>query len=526
MVVPRGPDFCIVFGFGASETRGVFGCSTERSRGETNECRRGSAVSGTAELREAASGQQGDDLMRRLRGVEILRSLPDAELECLRDARRVQLEPGEVVARQGEVADSFWILLEGEIRVFHALPDGSEQMVATIPAGTAFGEMPLLANVPNTASLTTSSRCELIQLDEQQFWNLMTVCPGVRKAVLGNMALRFQKFQSLVVQHEKMASLGTLAAGLMHELNNPGSAAVRASAQLRENLMRMQRLSWKLTRTQLTVEQKQCMFDLQEHALSKPKALQMNSLEQSDAEEALAAWMESAAVEDAWRLAPTLVSIGITPGELECARNEFPGAYFSDALNWMEAIISSMQLVSTIEESIGRISGLVKAVKSYAYEGRGKKQTLDVNESIHATLVILAHKMREKGITVEKEFGAGLPAVVSECSGLNQVWTNLLDNAIDAVRENGRIRIRTWAEEGSGDAGRSLFVSIEDNGPGIPLESQAHVFEPFYTTKPVGVGTGLGLGIVQRIVEQYHGTVTFSSAPGATEFRVRLPVRA
>jgi signal transduction histidine kinase len=470
--------------------------------------------------------------MERLRSVQILQSLPDTEIACLRDAEQIQLEAGEVIARQGEVAHFFWILLSGEIRIVQVLPDGREQIVAHLPEGTAFGELPLLANVPNASTVQSTTPSHLLRLDEQQFWDLMTTCPGVRKAVLGNMAYRFQKFQSVVVQQEKMAALGTLAAGLMHELNNPGAAAVRAAAQLRDNLTRMQRLSQKLGRAQLTPEQKQCMSELQEYALSKPKPLPMNSLDQSDAEETLADWMENAGVESAWKLAPTLVAIGINSMELECARSEFPGTFFSDALNWMEALVSSMQLVTTIEESIGRISGLVKAVKSYAYEGKGQKQTVDVNESVHATLVILAHKMREKQITVTKEFGSGLPALVSECSGLNQVWTNLLDNAIDAAPQNGSIRIRTWAEESPSEPGanaparRFLCIAIQDDGAGIPPESQSHIFDPFYTTKPVGVGTGLGLGIVQRIVEQYRGTITFTSQPGNTEFHVRLPLSA
>jgi signal transduction histidine kinase len=257
----------------------------------------------------------------------------------------------------------------------------------------------------------------------------------------------------------------------------------------------------------------------------------MNSLEQSDAEEALATWMENAEVEDAWKLAPTLVSIGITQGDLECAREAFPGPTFSDALNWLEALVSSMHLVTTIEESIGRVSDLVKAVKSYAYEGKGQKQSLDVNESIHATLVILLHKIRQKQITLQKNFSKDLPPLQSESTGLNQIWTNILDNAIDAVEPaNGIIRIRTWEEEiPANPADKSsrprhyLCISIADNGPGIPPEIQSHIFDPFYTTKAPGVGTGLGLGIVQRIVEQYGGTITFTSEPGNTEFHVRLP---
>jgi signal transduction histidine kinase len=416
------------------------------------------------------------------------------------------------------------------MRVYYSLPDGREVLLGAVPAGTALGELPLLANIPNGGNVRATEPCDLLQFDEQQFWNIMTSCPEVRKAILGNMAYRFQKFQSVAVQQEKMASLGTLAAGLMHELNNPGAAAVRAAAQLRENLLRMHNLTAKFSKAELNHEQKKCMFELQEYALSKDKPVRMNSLEQSDAEEALAEWMESANVEDAWKLAPTLVSIGIDSSELECARSEFPGPFFSDALSWLEALVSSMQLVGTIEESIGRVSSLVKAVKTYAYEGKGQKQSVDVNESIHATLVILAHKMREKQITIEKDFAATLAPLQSECSGLNQIWTNILDNAIDAVPQGGHIRIHTWEDESPAPAKSAnpsprhyLCISIADDGPGIPLESQPHIFDPFYTTKAVGVGTGLGLGIVQRIVEQYGGTVTFSSEPGNTEFRIRLP---
>jgi signal transduction histidine kinase len=469
-------------------------------------------------------------MLARLRGVSILSSVPDEEIQCLRDARELHLEEGEFIARQGEAAHFFWILLSGEMRLLQTLPDGREMIMATAPAGTALGEVPLLSNTPYVASVRATKACEVLQFNEQQFWNMMMSCPNVRKAILGNMASRIQKFQSVIVQQEKMASLGTLAAGLMHELNNPGAAAVRAAAQLRDNLLRMHKLTAKFSKSEMSKEQKQCMFELQEYALSKERPLRMNSLEQSDAEEALAEWMENASVEDAWKLAPTLVSIGINSGELECARAEFPGPFFSDALSWLEALVSSMQLVGTIEESIGRVSDLVKAVKSYAYEGKGQKQSVDINESIHATLVILAHKLREKQITLEKDFATGLPVMQTECSGLNQIWTNILDNAIDAVQQNGRIRIRTWEEETPADAKSPaakprhyLCITIADDGPGIPPDSQAHIFDPFYTTKPVGVGTGLGLGIVQRIVEQYGGTVTFASQPGNTEFRVRLP---
>jgi signal transduction histidine kinase len=464
------------------------------------------------------------ELFAQLRKVPILSSLTDDELHCLEGSGEIHLDKGEFLARQGDAAHFFWILLEGEIRVFHS--DGHDGTIYKIESGNAFGELPLLANIPNGVNLQTTMPSHLLQLDEEQFWSLMTSCPQVRKAILTNMSQRFQKFQSMTLQQEKMVSLGTLAAGLMHELNNPGAAARRAAQQLRENLMRMHELSLKFEQRDLTKEQKNCMVELQVQALAVKQPLRMNSLEQSDAEEALAEWMESANIENAWKMAPTLVSIGMNAKELECARDEFDGPLLSDALNWLEAMISSMQLVSTIEESIGRVTDLVRAVKSYAYEGKGMKQSIDINDSIHATMIILAHKLREKEIVVEKNFAPDLPPLHSECTGLNQIWTNLLDNAIDAVSQHGVIRVRTWAEKKAGnpdDTQADLCISFSDNGVGIPLESQPLIFDPFYTTKPVGVGTGIGLGIVQRIVEQYGGAIRFTSEPGNTEFVVRLP---
>jgi signal transduction histidine kinase len=467
-----------------------------------------------------------EELFAQLRKVPILSSLKDDELHCLEGVQEIRLDVGESLARQGEVAHFFWILLKGELRIHQIQPDGRDVTFGNVESGNAFGEVPLLTNVPNLASVESVAPSHLLQLDEDQFWGLMTSCPQVRKAILSNMAHRFQKLQSVTVQQEKMASLGTLAAGLMHELNNPGSAARRAAQQLRENLMRMHELSLKFKECDLTKEQKQCMFDLQKQALAVKQPLMMNSLDQSDAEEALAEWMESAQIENAWKMAPTLVSIGMNAKELERVRNDFEGPLLSDALGWLEALASSMQLVGTIEESIGRVTDLVKAVKSYAYEGKGQKQTIAVNESIHATLVILGHKLREKEIVLEKNFAPDLPPLHTECSGLNQIWTNLLDNAIDAVPQHGVIRVRTWAEKkpsSPDDSHIDLCISVSDNGTGIPLESQPQIFDPFYTTKPVGVGTGIGLGIVQRIVEQYGGTIRFSSEPGNTEFVVRLP---
>jgi signal transduction histidine kinase len=467
-----------------------------------------------------------DALFEQLRTTPIFSSLKDQELRCLSGLEEIRLNKGDLLARQGEAGHNFWVLLEGSVIVSQTMPDGREFEMVSIPSGNAFGELPLLANIPNAANLTANESSHLVQISEEGFWDLMTSCPDVRKAILGNMAKRLQKLQSTTVQQEKMASLGTLAAGLMHELNNPGTAARRAASQLRSNLMRMHELSAKFSKTELSQEQKECLHDLQDHTLSAKHPIVMGSLEQSDAEETLAEWMEGANIENAWKMAPTLVAIGLKAEDLECARTEFPGSTLSDALNWIEAMASSMQLVGTIEESIGRVSDLVMAVKSYAYEGKGLKQSVDINSSIHATLVILSHKMREKEITVEKDFGPNLPPLQSDCTGLNQIWTNLLDNSIDAVGQHGKISVKTWAEQSpSNDQRTDLCIQIADDGSGIPLESQTHIFDTFFTTKPLGIGTGLGLGIVHRIVDQLGGVIRFTSVPGNTQFLVRLPAQ-
>ena len=463
-------------------------------------------------------------LLALLHNVPILSSLSEEDLHCLDEVEQVHMDAGVVIARQGEEARFFYVLLTGTVRIYYPRTGGGEVTAATLESGSAFGEVPLLAGIQIPSNVETTEPSHLLRFTEDEFWELMTTCPMVRKAILGNMAMRLQKMQSHAVQQEKMASLGTLAAGLMHELNNPGAAARRASSQLRENLLRLHELAAKFTYLDLTHSQKQCLMDLQTQAISAKQPIQLNSLEQSDAEEALAEWMSDASVANAWKLAPTLVSVGIKQGDLDCTRSSFTSEVFSDALNWLDALVSSMQLVGTIEESITRVSTLVSAVKSYAYEGKGQRQNINVNESLYATLVILGHKLREKQIILEKKLDQNLPSLESSCTGLNQVWTNVLDNAIDALPEHGHIRLRTWSEQhatGTVD----LCVTIEDDGPGIPLESQPHIFDAFYTTKPVGVGTGLGLGIAHRIVEQFGGTIRFTSGPGSTIFYVRLPAK-
>jgi len=469
-------------------------------------------------IQQPATTPISDALFAQLRTTSIFSSLKDEELRCLNGLEEIRLQKGDILVRQGEIAHNFWVLLEGNMLLSQTMPDGREMEVTSIPHGNAFGELPLLANIPNAVNLRAEGFCHLVQINEEGFWSLMTTCPDVRKAILGNMAKRFQKMQSATIQQEKMASLGTLAAGLMHELNNPGAAARRAASQLRSNLQRMHELARGFSERGHTAEQRACLTALQDRVLAVKSESCLSSLQQSDAEEMLGEWLDGHHVAKAWEFAPVLVGSGIQPNDLECLSEVFAANELAQPIEWLEASASSMQMVGLVEDSVARVVELAQAVKSYAHEGQGGVQDVDVNESIHATIVMLKHKLREKNISMTKEFAAGMPKLHCICSGLNQVWTNLLDNAIDAVpATGGSIYVRTSMH------GDEVQVAFEDNGSGISKEDQERIFDPFFTTKAAGVGSGMGLGIVRKILESYDGWLTLTSESGRTEFVVHLP---
>jgi signal transduction histidine kinase len=459
------------------------------------------------------------DLFAQLQQVSIFQQIKEQDLDCLGEVELIQAPTGALLFQQGERDLYYWVLLKGELRVTKPEADGGNTLLLTVKAGDTFGEVPLLTGSPATAvTVEVTAPSEMLRINAPSFWDLMATCPVVRAGVLTNMGRRLETYQALTLHREKLISLGTLAAGLMHELNNPGAAARRASSQLRENLIRLQQISLRFTRTPLTPEQKDCMSELQEAVLRFEKPAAMSTLDQADAEDELLGWLESIGVQNAWQLAPTLVAVGWNREDIECAHAAFPPDILSDTLNWLMSLISSMQLVGTIEESITRVTDLVVAVKKYAYDDKNRERDIDIPDSIQSTLTILAHKFRYKQIAIEKLYAAEMPTIKTCGTGLSQVWTNILDNAIDASPEKGRIFIRTWMED------HHACIAIADEGPGIPPENRDQIFEPFFTTKPAGIGTGLGLDIAHRIVVgQFDGSITFTSEPGKTEFVVKLP---
>jgi signal transduction histidine kinase len=466
------------------------------------------------------------DLAKDLRQT---RPFNATNIEIVKGIDRVELvtaSPGAVLIEPGAPADSYWLVLKGETCAERPEPNGSRSLVGLVREGDGFGEAFLLSGktqVPFLISATQDSL--LVRFTGEQFWTLLSCCPEFRRVVLADMAQRLQAYQVEALHREKLVSLGTLAAGLMHELHNPGSAAKRAASQLRENLLRLQQLSLRNSSRVKTPAQLECMKGLVEHTLHGCHLAAMSSLEQADAEEAMSEWLAAAGVENAYTIAPALVGMGFDQKELGCAKEFFDADAFSDALNWLGSLVSSVSLVCAIEESITRISDLVMAVKKFAYDERSQARELDVHDSLQSTLTILGHKLRIRQIEVEKRFEAAPSTIHTRGSALSQVWTNLIDNAVDASPAQGQIEIATWTETDTNPAW--LAVSITDHGAGIPAEILPRIFEAFFTTKPQGSGTGLGLEIVHRIVTQkFGGKIDVQSEPGNTRFIVRLPLGA
>lgn len=442
------------------------------------------------------------------------------------NVERITVRSDTVLVEAKEDWLYYWLLLDGEIHAERPEADGSYTLAGVAQAGDGFGETPILTGKSYSPfRITAKMDSLLIRFSDNDFWKLMACCPSARKVILADMARRLQSYQVEALHREKLVSLGIMAAGLMHELHNPGAAAKRAASQLRENLKRLQELSLRSSHKPKTQVQIECMHSLLEQAVCGCQMPAMSTIEQSDAEEAMSDWLQSAGVENAYTIGPALVAIGFKKEELACAREAFEASAFSDALNWLEALVSSVSLVCAVEESISRVSELVMAVKKFAYDDRSTDRDLDIHDNLQSTLTILGHKLRVKQIAVEKRFDANPSVIRTRGSALSQVWTNLIDNAADASPENSHIEIATWNEPGQGTKPGYVAVSIADHGSGIPAEVLPRIFEPFFTTKPQGSGTGLGLEIVHRIVtRKFGGSIDVESKPGMTKFVVRLPV--
>ena len=460
----------------------------------------------------------------QLRAVPLFEHLRDDQLQWLVDhGQEHAVEQGEYVFRQGQDADYFYIVISGELQITQDI-NGTETVLATHRDGGFSGEVPLLSGTPYIASARALLPTRFLRFDNQSFREMFAVCPILVSKLFSALSWRIQTTEALARQREKMSALGVLSAGLAHELNNPAAAARRAANQLSESFDTIQPLLVSLSR-QLDPDQFDQLLQLRADASANLKhRASLDSLALSDLEDELATWLDDQGIADSWEIAPTLIAAGVDVDGLAGLLENVGGDALASAIAWLSASLGAAGLLHEIEQATKRISELVKAVKSYSYMDQAPLQEIDIHEGIDDTLTMMAYKLREKHVTVEKQFNPNIPPLTAYGSELNQVWTNIIDNAIDAMyAANGRgiLFIRTWADE------EDVWVELIDDGPGIPEEIQSRIFEPFFTTKEVGKGTGLGLDIAHRIiVNRHHGEIKLISRPGATRFQIRLPIQA
>jgi signal transduction histidine kinase len=476
---------------------------------------------------EAGSYRQGQRLTPdELRTLFLFEALTPEQLAWVAERSRVELFPaGGVVYTEGDPAECFFVLLSGTIVMSRRISGDDIELVRSSQRGAYSGATQSFIQAPEGAghrypnSLRSATDAALMALPSDEFAPELRRWFPMAMHLIEGMLVAQRTSQVVVGQREKLVALGSLTAGLTHELNNPAAAAVRATSSLRDRVAGMRHKLALLAKTNIDADALARLVDLQEDAVKRvADAPTLSPLETSDREDEVGAWLEDHDVDGAWELAPVLVGAGLTPDWLEQLPSVTGGDDLNGSVRWLAYGVETELLMTEIEEATRRISTLVTAAKSYSHMDRSGHEWVDVHEGLKSTLVIMSHRLR--GITVVKEFDRSLPKVLAFPGELNQVWTNLIDNAAAAMDGAGTLTVRTALD------GDSVLVEVADTGPGVPPELQRRIFEPFFTTKGVGEGTGLGLDISWKVVVNRHGgDLRVISVPGDTRFQVRLPIR-
>ena len=448
-----------------------------------------------------------------LRRVPVFADLPDDQLDWfLANSQELRVATGDIYIRHGDPADRMFVVLEGQFEWRGELG----AVIASADPGDVTGVLPFSRMERFGQDFRALTKARILKFPAAMFPELVQKMPELTKRLVGFMSDRVRRITRDEQQRDRLASLGKLSAGLAHELNNPASAAKRATSHLRDMLTRIRNASLELGSYDLSPEQKSEIEKL-EASFTQTDVVPPDALTISDLEDQIDSLLRSHGQNDLWQLAAGLARRNIKPEAVESLFAKLDADKARAALVRISASVEISSLLQEIESSTSRISDLVGAIKEYTHMDQAPVQNLDVIKSLEITLTILNHKLKQ-GVAVQRDYQPVPILVNSFGSELNQVWTNIIDNAIDAMHGTGELRLRTYRDDGG------VVVEIGDNGPGIPPDVQPHIFEPFFTTKGVGEGTGLGLDTVQRIVKKHRGNIQLSSKPGDTRFQVWLPL--
>ena len=452
-----------------------------------------------------------------LRPVDLFDDLDDEQLAVWAAAEPFDAAPGDILIEPARPAGGLLLLLEGTARTL-LLDEGREEPLGRQEAPTWIGAIAALTEGTMGVRMRAESACRLARVPTGRFTELALASPAVHRRIMRQISPVMTRLTAIEQNRERLASLGTMAAGLAHELNNPAAAATRAASDLVDALETVSGTIGAFVEAGISREDAERLVHLHKEALQRSEGqTRLRALDAADAEDEMLERLEDLGVPEAWRLAEPLAGAGLDGDWLRDVAT-LAGSATGPALRWVAASLTARKLACELLDSAERMGALVGAVKTYAYMDRGGLVEADLHEGLDSTLVILGHKLKHTSITVVRDYDGALPKLTVRGSELNQVWTNLVDNAIQALGEHGTITIRTHRE------GSCAIVEVADDGPGIPAGVREHVFDEFFTTKTAGAGTGLGLATAKRIVVDRHdGSLTVDSEPGRTTFRVSLP---
>jgi signal transduction histidine kinase len=457
--------------------------------------------------------------IRELRSLALFDGMTDEQLaELAEGSTEIRVQPGLELFREGEHADFWWVLLEGVIDLVRQIgPDETTVAKMDVPGRWAGGFRAWDEQGVYLATGRGATAGRVLRVPADVLRERFNAWIPLGGHLIEGLYRTARSIEATARQRDSLVALGALAAGLAHEINNPAAAAVRAVDALEEACRSLLASLGRLASHQISAQQFTSLDLLRREVMAQTTA--QDALALADLEETLASWLARHDVAQEWTIAPALAAAGADLAWCERAAAFLDGPALGPGLEWVASTFSVATLLSEIKESTGRISALVAAVKSYSQMDRASMQRIDVTDGLESTMVMLAHKI-PAGITVVRDYGTNVPPIEAHAGELNQVWTNLIDNALDAMDGAGTLRLTTRAEH------NDVVIEVGDTGPGMPPEVTARAFEAFYTTKDVGKGTGLGLDIARRIiVERHGGTIVIDSRPGETVLCVRIPVR-